>query len=98
MNDVAIKRLEEMVKSFVEKINENPISAIDEALDVIYQINIRGEMKGFEILLAFGGPNIYLEDDRVVGYWAGDKYYSCISSDAFNQIWDYLEETNPCNV
>ena len=96
MNDVAIKRLKEMVESFVKEINENPISAIEEALDIIYQIDIKGEMKGFEILLTFGGPNIYLEDDKVIGYWAGDKYYAYISSDAYNQIWDYLEEIKPC--
>ena len=96
MSDIAIKRLEEMVNSFVEDINENPIGAVEEALDIIYQINIRGEMKGFEVLLTFGGPNIYLEDDKVVGYWAGDKYYAYISSDAYNQIWDYLEEIKPC--
>lgn len=30
MNDVAIKRLKEMVNAFVEDINENPIEAIEE--------------------------------------------------------------------
>ena len=94
--DIATLRLKEMVENFVEEINENPINTIDEALDIIYQISLKGEMKGFELLLAFGGPNIYLEDDKVVGYWAGDKYFAYISSDAYNQIWDYLEEIKPC--
>lgn len=94
--DIATLRLKEMVENFVEEINENPINTIDEALDIIYQISLKGEMKGFELLLAFGGPNIYLEDDKVVGYWGGDKYYAYISSDAYNQIWDYLEEIKPC--
>ena len=94
--DIATLRLKEMVENFVEEINENPINTIDEALDIIYQISLKGEMKGFELLLAFGGPNIYLEDDKVVGYWGGDKYYAYISSEAYNQIWDYLEEIKPC--
>ena len=53
-------------------------------------------MKGFEVLLTFGGPNIWLENDKVVGYWAGDKYYAYISSNVYNQIWDYLEAIKPC--
>ena len=91
-----MNNLKQIVKAFVEDINGNPISIIEEALDIIYQIDIRCEMKGFEVLLAFGGPNIYLQDNKVVGCWARDEYCSYISSDAYDQIWDYLEEIKPC--
>ena len=48
---------------------------LDDMLDINYIITRDGEYRGAEILVGFGGPNIYVEtrDCTVRGYWGGDK-------------------------
>lgn len=50
-----------------------------EALDIEYIIGSDGEYRGARILVAFGGPNIWIntKTSQVEGYWWGD---SCIMS------------------
>ena len=48
---------------------------LDDVLDIMYIVGSDGTYYGAEILVTFGGPNIYVEtrDNTVRGYWGGDK-------------------------
>lgn len=57
---------------------DEPISAFDylgDVLDIEYIVNSKREYLGARILVAFGGPNIWVDTKRgiVEGYWWGDK-------------------------
>ena len=48
---------------------------LDDVLDIMYIVGSDGTYYGAEIMVTFGGPNIYVEtrDNTVRGYWGGDK-------------------------
>ena len=78
--------------------NEGEFSAFDylqDALDIEYIVNSKGEYLGSRLLVAFGGPNIWINTrtKQVEGYWWGD---SCTMSyrrdemgidDAVGELW-----------
>jgi len=58
--------------------NEGEFSAYDylqDALDIEYVVNSKGEYLGARVLVAFGGPNIWVNTrtGMVDGYWCGDN-------------------------
>jgi hypothetical protein len=62
--------------------DDRPFSAFDylqDALDIEYIVNSKKEYLGARVLVAFGGPNIWINTrtQKVEGYWWGD---SCIMS------------------
>lgn len=52
---------------------------LEDVLDIEYIVNSKGEYLGARILVAFGGPNIWINTrtKQVEGYWWGD---SCVMS------------------
>lgn len=52
---------------------------LEDVLDIEYIVNAKGEYLGARILVAFGGPNIWINTrtKQVEGYWWGD---SCVMS------------------
>lgn len=67
-----------------------------EAYDVKYTINGDGTYLGVRIMLAGGGPNVYLDTyhEEIQGYWGGDSCKSIISD--FEYIDEYWEEMYKC--
>ena len=59
-----------------------------------YQIDARGNYRGVEIMVAGGGPNIYVNTKRrsVMLFWWREKAEWEISSDAANEIDEYFEQ------
>lgn len=62
-------------------VDDEPYTAYDyicEALDIEYYIGSDGGYRGARLLVAFGGPNIWVDTktDTVEGYWWGDSYKS----------------------
>lgn len=58
--------------------SEGEFSAFDylqDALDIEYIVNSKGEYLGARVLVAFGGPNIWVNTrtNTVEGYWWSDK-------------------------
>ena len=58
--------------------NEGEYSALeylDDALDIEYIVNSKREFLGARVLVAFGGPNIWINTRTatVEGFWWGDK-------------------------
>jgi hypothetical protein len=47
-------------------------------LDITYKVNSNRVYKSAELLVAFGGPNIYIDTHKreVQGYWGSDKFIS----------------------
>ena len=82
-----------------DELNEDdePYTAMDyvcEALDLEYYIGSDGKYRGARLLVAFGGPNIWVDTktNRVEGYWWGDSY-ACTFDDtmgldeACRELW-----------
>ena len=48
---------------------------LDDVLDIKYIVGSDGTYYGAEILVTFGGPNIYVDtrDNTVYGYWGSDR-------------------------
>lgn len=76
------QRLQNHVNSIADSIT-NPVESDDDdepndayaylsdVLDIEYRIGSDGEYRSAQVLVAFGGPNIYVDtaDMRVKGYW-----------------------------
>lgn len=70
----------------------------DDALDIEYRISASKEYKNVKILVAFGGPNIYIdtEDGMVKGFWWSDRASATICDEALAQIDEWFEECFRC--
>ena len=65
----------------------------NEVLDHNFEINGDGSFKSGKVLVAFGGPNIWVNfsTGQVEGFWGGDKATAPIFSDAMDIEFE-LEE------
>ena len=71
---------------------------LDKVLEITYLTDHKKRFKGVELLVAFGGPNIYVNTryNQVEGYWGGP---SCTLSykdklglnDYFEEYWDCVK-------
>lgn len=78
--------------------NEGEFSAFDYlegALDIEYIVNNRGEYLGARVLVAFGGPNIWVNTrtHTVEGHWCGDSAYASFTDSI--GLDDALRELSP---
>lgn len=66
---------------------------LEDALDIRYITSRDKEYISAQVLVAFGGPNIWVnfDDKEVVGYWGGDKERAPFNDNL--GVDDYLEET-----
>lgn len=62
--------------------------------DMEYRIDAQGNYKSVEIMVAGGGPNIYIDtaDDLVKLYWWNERAEYSFLSDVGNAIDDYYEQ------
>ena len=67
-----------------------------QAYDIKYTVDGDGTYLGVRIMLAGGGPNVYLDTyhEEIQGYWGGDSCKLIISD--FDYIDDYWEEMYGC--
>ena len=77
-----VNRIEQGFSDDDLNYDDELMSAFDylqDALDIEYIVNGKREVLGARILVAFGGPNIWINTrtKQVEGYWWGDK---CIMS------------------
>lgn len=59
--------------------------------DVRFEVNSNKEFLGGKMLFCFGGPNIWVADDEVRGYWGGSTVEMSLDSDASSALYDWLE-------
>jgi len=69
---------------------------LQDVLDIQYIVSGKGEYLGARILVAFGGPNIWVDTQRnvVEGYWWGD--YARASFNDYMDLDDALSELWVC--
>ena len=98
------KRISEELDELVDKYNNTDdcddfIEYIEDnfGIDYIWRMGIG--LIGVRILVAFGGPNIYIDTfDRVVrGYWGGTQYYP-LGYNVADTINDYFEDCAAENI
>lgn len=64
----------------------------DRALgDVRFEVDLSKELYGGKVLFCFGGPNIWVADDEVRGYWGGSSCEMTLDSDTRSALWDWFE-------
>jgi hypothetical protein len=78
--------------------SEGEFSAFDylqDALDIEYIVNRKGEYLGARVLVAFGGPNIWVNTrtKTVEGHWWGDSATASFTDnlgldDALSELWN----------
>lgn len=80
-------------------IDDQPVNAFDylqDALDIEYIVNSKGQYLGARVLVAFGGPNIWINTrtKQVEGHWWGDSCIKSYSQDnwdldaALEELWN----------
>lgn len=79
--------------------SEGEFSAFDylqDALDIEYIVSSKKEYLGARVLVAFGGPNIWINTrtKTVEGYWWGDSAFSSFQDNL--GLDDALEELFSC--
>ena len=78
-NPIRIKYIRDtIVSGEYETDNEEGCNALDyleDVLDINYYVDQKKEYLGARVLVAFGGPNIWIDTkhQEVEGYWGGDK-------------------------
>jgi hypothetical protein len=89
-----------LTNGFNDELNSDnePMSAFDylqDALDIEYIIGSDGQYRGARILVAFGGPNIWIDtkNNEVEGYWWTDKATSSYTdsiglNEALEELWN----------
>mgnify|MGYP003626538451 FL=1 len=75
----------------------NGLDYLSDALDFEWILNSDRTLKGARILVAFGGPNIWINTvtEQVEGYWWGDKVILDYNRDALD-LDDAIETIYNC--
>lgn len=60
--------------------------------DVRFEVDGKMECFGGKVLLAYGGPNVWLHDDEICGYWGGDTETWSLCSDARDALMEFFQE------
>ena len=79
-------------------VDDQPMTAFDylqDALDIEYIVNGKGEYLGARVLVAFGGPNIWINTrtNTVEGQWWGDSCKATFKDnigldEALEELWN----------
>ena len=72
---------------------------VEDSLNIEYMISSEGQYLGARILVAFGGPDIWINtrNQTVEGAWWGDHHTQSYLADAMD-INDACEELYSCNI
>jgi hypothetical protein len=91
---------EEEAKAYLDASEGESIDGLDylsDVLDIEYVVSSKKEYLGARVLVAFGGPNIWINTrtKQVEGYWWGDKSIQSYNDDSLN-LDDALETLYNC--
>ena len=94
------QEIKEHVNSIAADITagkQDASSWMEDVLDIQYIINQDKTYRGARILVAFGGPNIWVntQSGQVEGYWWGDNAFAGFMDNI--GLDDYLEEMYSCS-
>lgn len=97
-----LKKVDKCVQGeYIERMELEGYSLFDyfeDVLDIKYLVDSRREYAGIELLVAFGGPNIYVStiSGKVELYWWGDTASWNIPGYVQDAINDFGEELFNC--
>lgn len=82
-----VKQIEQGFADDELNYDGEPMSAFDylqDALDIEYVVSSKKEYLGARVLVAFGGPNIWINTrtKQVEGYWWGESFIMSYHEDA----------------
>ena len=60
--------------------------------DIRFEVDRNLECCGGKVLLAYGGPDIWLHDEKICGYWGGDTETWSLRSDARGALMEFFQE------
>ena len=94
------KEIKQHVGSIAQDITDGKQQAgdwMEDVLDIQYIINSDKTYRGARILVAFGGPNIWVntQSGQVEGYWWGDNAFAGFIDNI--GLDDFLEEMYSCS-
>ena len=72
--------------SVTDYINDNLLG------DIRFEVNRSMECCGGKVILAYGGPNVWLHDDEICGCWGGDTETWSLCSDARDALMEFFQE------
>ena len=64
----------------------------EDALDIRFEVDGRRELCGGKIMVACGGPNIWVHENVVSGYWGAAEAHRELSPAAKDAVFEYLCE------
>lgn len=60
--------------------------------DVRFEVDSSKELHGGKVLFTFGGPNIWVADDEVRGYWGKSRVEMPLDSETQSALFSWFEE------
>lgn len=60
--------------------------------DVRFEVDSSMELHGGKVLFCFGGPNVWVADDEVRGYWGSSRVEMSLDSATRSALWSWFEE------
>lgn len=60
--------------------------------DTRFEVDSKKEMCGGKTLFTFGGPNIWVHDDRVCGYWGSARVEMPFNPETKSAMFDWFED------
>lgn len=58
--------------------------------DVRFEVDSSKDLLGGKLLVAYGGPNIWISDEGVTGYWGSETVERTFHSDARGAVFDWF--------
>lgn len=71
--------------SITDYISDNSLG------DIRFEVDGKMELYGGKVLLAFGGPTVWLHDDEIRGYWGCDTETWSLCSDARDALMEFFQ-------
>ena len=60
--------------------------------DVRFEVDASKRLLGGRILFCYGGPNVWVADDGVRGYWGTSRVEMSLDSETRSALWDWFED------
>lgn len=60
--------------------------------DIRFEVDSSKDLHGGKVLFCYGGPNVWVADDEVRGYWGSSTVEMSLDSDAQSALFSMFEE------
>lgn len=60
--------------------------------DVRFEVDSSKQLLGGKTLFTYGGPNIWVHDDQVCGYWGSESVEMSLDSDTRSALFSWFED------